>query len=111
MAVSASHSWATQGWFAVVYENRSALGIEWVVQMSSPTLRCHQRSGSSKRLPTVRTVRTVRANLSTTGNENAARRKQINFDRETAAGASCGTTAFQSAVAVTGSCGIDMLRR
>src|ERR1035441_1187664 len=48
--------------------------MAWVVQMISPVLRCHHRSGSSKRDRTVSTASTTRTLASITGNEKILRR-------------------------------------
>src|SRR5215468_7473859 len=42
----------------------------WVVQITSPVLRCHHISGSSKRDRTVRVASTIRRLANITGNEN-----------------------------------------
>src|SRR5277367_376152 len=46
----------------------------WVVQMTSPVLRCHHISGSSKRARTVSTPSTTRRLASITGNEKTLRK-------------------------------------
>src|SRR5712692_4645540 len=77
--------------------------------MVCPILRCHHRSGSLKRLRTVRTVRTASARQSMTGNEKVARQIDTGFARRTIAGAGGG--AFQSATVNAGSCGINVVHR
>ena len=57
----------------------SVWGSECVFQTTSPTFRCHQRSGSLKRVETVRTATTASPNASITGKENALRNADDSF--------------------------------
>src|SRR5438552_3450561 len=83
--------------------------MECVFQMVSPTLRCHHRSGSSKRSRTVRTMRTVRASPSITGKEKTARTMATYLG--TLTGATGATAVSHEAVARAGSRRIDVLGR
>src|SRR5690242_13096503 len=78
--------------------------------MICPIFRCHQRSGSSKRLRTVRTVRTARATLSITGKENAACQNAGLRTAANAASFTGGRLAGDATSSVAVSCDIGLLR-
>src|SRR5579859_4798427 len=78
--------------------------------MICPILRCHQRSGSSKRPRTVRTVRTASATLSIAGKENAACQNARFRTAADAASFTEGRLAGDSTSSVAVSCDIGLLR-